>query len=252
MAKAFEAAAFAMGTGQVSDPVDTPYGVYVINRVKPEEYSTAHILVQYEGAEMAPPAIKRPKDKALEKAKKVQGYATRDGANFAVLAERYSDSPSRIRGGVIKPLVAGQAHPNFKNYIQAVSQLDVGEVSRVVETPFGFHVIKRLKLERIGARHILISYDGAAGTPREKRNKPQAEVLARQVLRKVQADGADFAALAEKYSDCSSAEKGGDLGTFARGMMVPKFEQIAFGLKPGEISQIVETKFGYHIIQRTE
>lgn len=251
MAGPFEEAAFAMGEGQVSDPVDTRFGVYVIMRVEPEEYSTAHILVQYKGAAEAPPAIKRTKEEARERAEMVAKKAASSGVNFAVLAERYSDSPSRLRGGVIRPLVPGQEHANYDNYIEAAGKLEVGQVSGVVETPFGFHVIKRLKLERMNASHILIAYTGSEGSPREKRTKGAAERLARKVLREVKAEGADFAALARKYSDCSSRDKGGDLGRFARGMMVPRFEQIAFALDVGAISDLVETKFGYHIIKRT-
>jgi parvulin-like peptidyl-prolyl isomerase len=221
-------------------------------RSKVDEISTAHILIQFKGSERAPMAIKRTKEEALKKAQKVHEKANKEDANFAVLAERYSDSPSRIRGGVIAPLVIGRAHKNFENYLKVAGALKIGEISPVVETPFGFHIIKRLKLERINASHVLISYDDSEGTPREKRTRTAAIRLAREVLKKAQAPDADFAALAKEYSDCNSHEKGGDLGRFARGMMVPKFEQIAFALNVNQISELVETKFGFHIIKRTK
>jgi len=105
--------------------------------------------------------------------------------------------------------------------------------------------------EEIAASHILISYKGAERSEAE-RTKAKAEALAKEVLRKVRAEGADFAELARQYSDGPTKEKGGDLGTFKRGKMDPAFEKAAFALQVGEISDVVETPFGFHIIKRTQ
>jgi len=105
--------------------------------------------------------------------------------------------------------------------------------------------------EEIGASHILISYKGAERSE-ATRSKEEARALAEEVLAKAREDGADFAALARQYSDGPTAQNGGDLGTFGRGKMAPAFEEAAFKLEVGQISDIVETPFGFHIIKRTK
>lgn len=98
--------------------------------------------------------------------------------------------------------------------------------------------------ESVRASHILIGVDPAA-TPEEKK-KAQDKIAK---LRKELAGGADFATLAKESSTCPSSQQGGDLGYFGKGQMVPAFETAAFNLKKGEVSDIVETQFGYHIIK---
>jgi peptidyl-prolyl cis-trans isomerase C len=100
---------------------------------------------------------------------------------------------------------------------------------------------------QVKASHILIGVDAAA-TPEVK---AQAKAKAEATLQELKA-GKDFAATAKAVSTCPSKEQGGDLGFFAKGQMVPAFEQAAFALKPGELSEVVETQFGYHIIKLTE
>ena len=93
--------------------------------------------------------------------------------------------------------------------------------------------------------------DAYIGQHPELDNK-QTKAKADEVLKRVRA-GEDFAKLAKEFStDPGSKEKGGDLGWFARGAMVPEFEEAAFKLKPGEVSDLVQSKFGYHIIKLEE
>lgn len=89
----------------------------------------------------------------------------------------------------------------------------------------------------IQARHILVE------------QRYEAEDL----LKKLALDeGADFGDLARKFSKCPSSKDGGNLGSFGRGRMVPSFDEAAFGLEVGQVSEPVKTQFGYHLIQRTK
>jgi parvulin-like peptidyl-prolyl isomerase len=107
--------------------------------------------------------------------------------------------------------------------------------------------------ERAQASHILIAYKGARNAPTTiTRSKEQAKKRAENVLKKA-LKGGDFAALAKEYSDDpGSGPRGGDLGTFTRTTMVKPFADGAFGLRPGELSTVVETDFGFHVIRRTQ
>jgi len=101
--------------------------------------------------------------------------------------------------------------------------------------------------ESVRASHILLLVDEKADEATKK--KTRAEIDA--ILKRARA-GEDFGALAKAHSKDGSAAQGGDLGFFGKGRMVPEFEKAAFALKPGEISDVVTTQFGYHIIKLTE
>ena len=103
--------------------------------------------------------------------------------------------------------------------------------------------------DQVRASHILLMY---AGSERSSATRSKAE--AKDQIEAIQAQlqqGGDFAELARQHSDCPSGKAGGDLGPFGRGQMVGAFEDAAFGLDVGATSGVVETPFGYHLIQRT-
>ncbi len=112
-------------------------------------------------------------------------------------------------------------------------------------------VPKDVTPEEISAREILISYKGAKRS-KVGRTKTMAKALAATVLKLARTPNANFASLATKYSDGPSKSKGGDLGAFKKEGTVRAFAEAAFKLKVGEISGIVETPFGFHIIKRTK
>ncbi len=98
--------------------------------------------------------------------------------------------------------------------------------------------------EQVQASHILIKIDSQADASQKAEAHKEIENIQKRLQK-----GEDFATLAKEFSQCPSNTKGGDLGYFGRGQMVPPFEQVAFTLKPGAISDIVETRFGYHLIK---
>lgn len=102
----------------------------------------------------------------------------------------------------------------------------------------------------IRASHILIAYKGS-GVEGVTRTQEEARKTIDDILARLQ-KGENFEDLALTYSDCPSSEQGGDLGFFGRGRMVAPFDQAAFALRQGQISKVVETQFGYHIIKRTQ
>ncbi|MGE5458461.1 MAG: peptidylprolyl isomerase, partial [Methanococcaceae archaeon] len=172
------------------------------------------------------------------------------GENYEELVKKYSDDIySKATGGDIYYITAGTIVPEFENAAYATP---VGEIyPEVVKTKYGYHILKvtekKERIPQIRASHILIPF---------KEDTTKADtVLARKKIEEVKAQlnkGGDFAALAIKYSrDPGSAGQGGDLGFFERRMMVKEFDEAAFKLKPGQISDIIKTNYGFHIIKVT-
>ena len=102
--------------------------------------------------------------------------------------------------------------------------------------------------ESVHARHILVKVDPNADEKTKAEKKAEIEGYRKQLLEHPE----DFAKLAKEHSDCPSGQRGGDLGTFSHGQMVPAFDKAAFEQKKDEIGTVIETRFGYHIIQVLE
>ncbi|MBC6004764.1 MAG: peptidylprolyl isomerase [Paeniclostridium sordellii] len=137
---------------------------------------------------------------------------------------------------------------NFKNNFDKNTKITEAEMKKYYEENKNNYVDDEVK-----ASHILIStVDQKTNKPFSEEKKKEAKKKAEEVYKKVKA-GDDFSKLAKEYSDDkSSAVNGGDLGFFSKGQMVPEFEKAAFGMDKGEISDIVESQFGYHIIKVTD
>ena len=145
---------------------------------------------------------------------------------------------------------AGEFNARHNNRVYEIASWDAGKIRKPLNDLVE-DIPKPDDPEKITASHILIGYKGADRSE-ATRTKAEARKLAEDVLAKVKAPGADFAALAKEHSEGPSSEKGGDLGEFGKNKMHKNFEEAGWKLKVGEISGIVETPFGFHVIKRTK
>lgn len=243
-------AIFEMEIGQVSEVVESPLGYHVVTRMEIVEYSAYHILVQYAGCKDAGAPITRTKEEAKARAEEALSKARAKSADLTTLIVKYSDGPAGPNPGYLGILPAGAMVPEIE---EALAAIKIGELTGPVETQFGFHVLRREKIYRIGASHILITFIGSKGPKKTMlRTKEAALELAEQVADEAKAPGADFAALALKYSEGPNAADGGYLGLIGYGELDNAFNEAAFALEPDDIAGPVETQFGFHIILRTE
>jgi PPIC-type PPIASE domain len=224
---------------------------------QPEWIALRVLVVAYQGATAAGPT-ERTQAQALERARMLSTMA-KQGEKLSDLITDYSDRPNADEDRGLIKLRPAEPAPYSPEAARAALDLRVGGVSDPLEGPGGYIVFERMPdpppgPERIGARHILIVYVGsAASVETVTRTQPEALALAEQVAKLAQAPDADWAALAAQYTEePGGKERAGDLGKFGRGQMVPAFERAAFALPVGKISGVVESQFGYHIIQRYE
>jgi peptidyl-prolyl cis-trans isomerase SurA len=209
-----------------------------------EEYQLAHILLR--APESASPEqlqkLRLRGEQALKRAKA--------GENFAELTAAYSDAPDALKGGDIG---WRQLDRLPQLYSETAARLQTGEVSELLRSSAGFHIVKLLakrggsapaSVQQTHARHILIRI-----------NEVVSESEARRKLENVReriVNGIDFAEQARLYSQDGSAAKGGDLGWLNPGDTVPEFERAMDALKPNELSAVVQSPFGMHLIQVME
>ena len=210
-----------------------------------EEVHLAHILIRIpEGA--SPETLQKLRAKAVAIDEQAKA-----GKDFAQLAAANSESNDAMQGGDLgfRPI---DSLPQVMS--SAVANLKPGQVSDVVRSPSGFHIVKLLgrrgggsalpQVQQTHARHILIKVT-------EITSESEAKQKINQVHQRLKS-GEDFAALAKLYSQDGSAQKGGDLGWLYPGDTVQPFDQAMNALKIGEISNPVQKQFGFHIIQVLE
>lgn len=210
-----------------------------------EELHLAHILLRVP-EQASPDQLLRIRSRAEQALLQV-----RRGDDFAKVAASYSDAPDALSGGSIglRPL---SRLPGL--YADAAQKLAPGEISDILRSPAGLHIIKLIErrggtvavqsVRQTHARHILIKVNELV---------PEAEAKRKLEALKERLDhGADFAELAKLNSNDLSSSKGGDLGWLYSGDTVPEFEKAMDGLKINETSQPVRSQFGWHLIQVLE
>ena len=206
------------------------------------EYRLAHILVATPQA-----ASEEDAEKAREKAEKLL-RRVRAGEDFLRMAAESSGDPQALESGDLGWRKAGEVPTVFSD---AVTSLREGEVSDVIGSPSGYHIIKLLGVRSAGeeltvkqtrARHILIK-------PSELMSSDDVRERLDKLKKRIEA-GDDFDDLARSHSeDKATAAKGGDLGWVSPGDLAPKFDEVMGPLSPNEISDSFETELGWHIVQ---
>lgn len=204
------------------------------------------------------PADPSPKQVATsrKKIKKILSQILK-GGDFERLATLYSDAPDASQGGQMGWFLPGSMPPRFA----PVFDLPVGGVSLPIRSPMGFQLFTVAKerwhkprqraeaYDQVHARHILLKLSDAMTDAEKAKTRTEAEQIAEEMKG---VSDKEFATRAREISQGPSAAKGGDLGWFKRGVMVPAFDKAVFSMKAGETSGVVESPFGLHIIRVIE
>ncbi len=209
-----------------------------------EEYQLAHILLRAPES-ASPEQLQKLRVRGEQALKRAQA-----GENFAELSAAFSDAPDALKGGDLgwRPL---DRLPSL--YAEAAARLQTGQVSELLRSSAGFHVIKLVakrggsapaSIQQTRARHILVRISEVVSEPEARRKL--------ETVRDRIANGVDFAEQARLYSQDGSAAKGGDLGWLSPGDTVPEFERAMDALQPNEVSPVVQSPFGMHLIQVQE
>ncbi len=217
------------------------------DRLDNQEFLASHILFRApEGA--SPEQLGALRQRAEQVLSRLQA-----GEDFAKLAASFSDAQDALSGGELGWRRADRLPTLFADVLAG---LQPGQVSQVLRSPGGFHIVKLLerrggelagpeKVNQTHARHILIKTSEVIGDEDAKR---RLEGLRERIVN----GGTSFEELAKVHSADLSAAKGGDLGWLYPGDTVPQFERAMNALQPGEVSQPVQTPFGWHLIQVLE
>jgi peptidyl-prolyl cis-trans isomerase SurA len=210
------------------------------------EYNLAHVLVRLP-EQASPERIEQARGRAAKALAEA-----RAGEDFGRVAAAYSDAPDALRGGAI----GWRAHERLPElFSAALAKMRPGEVSEVLRSPAGFHVLKLVDRRGIAVtnapvaqtrlRHILVRTSEAVSESEARRRLAD-------LRQRIVEGGADFAEMARVHSDDATAARGGELDWVYPGDTVPDFERAYQELKVGEVSPPVRTPFGYHLIQVLE
>lgn len=233
----------SLATSFLTEREVTAPGIQRLYERRKDELRGYHILLNITPG-MSPEETLAVYDKANSIISQLQA-----GADFATLAREHSQDPTVSQnGGDLYYFTAGQMLPQFEDSAYAMKP---GQISRTpVRTQFGLHIVKiterRPSSGEIRASHIMIRFNNQDPSPEDTLAAYEKISLIQDSLKM----GLDFADLAVRNSqDPGSASRGGDLDWFSRRRWILPFDDEAFKLKPGEVSGIVRTMYGYHLIK---